>query len=402
MKLAQNLFDLITQLNELNVSDVSGMLRGLKSLCGREVKYRWVSDDRIFTDGLNTSGLIVLCSDNMYKFSRELQDQCNGVVINYNFNESTKFNILAVPPGAFDDNFRLGKLLSDPTAKIYSAIDGTTCTLFHYNNKWIISTARGCNMNDQSWSGDITFEQALFECGSQYSFSYDKLDPKFIYTVGFSHPKMHPIATKPSSWLISVSLRGYDHHTDADNLMLLPGTELLPPQLPVSVDFKSMTTQCNNSITNYLNGSDPVYGYVIRTSSGSYLVRSKLMMFIKRYYHTIPDDIPADRKKNYCNIRGYLSMDRSVYANIFNTSELFAKYDAIITELATKVVSYGRLKASAKQNMSKESSDAIVVKIFGLVESKGINLSSTDGYSVIIDLLMNKNNLDLYFNNKLL
>jgi hypothetical protein len=400
MVVAQNLLDLITRANEGSVNDVASMLAVLKNLCGKEVKYRWVSDDRIFTDGLNTRGLIVLHSDHMYKFTRELQDQCNGVIISYDYSGNQVFDILAVPPGAFDDNYKLGKILRDPSAKIYQAADGTTCTLFWYKSLWVIGTARGCNMNNQSWNGDITFEQALMECSSDYKFNYDSLDKKFIYTVGFSHPKMHPLCVKPTSWLISVSLRGYSHHSDADNLMLL--NNLLPSQLHINIDYNTMVSNCNNSISEYLSTKVPMYGYVIRTSTGSYLVRSKLLTFIKKYYHQMPTDIPNDSKVNYANIRGYLSTDRSTYANLFNVSELFSKYDATITDLATKIVSYGRLKASAKQNAPKDSADTIVFKMFKIAEAKGIDLVSNDGYSVIVDLLTNKNNLDLYFDSKLL
>lgn len=415
MKPSQNLNEFITTINNAGISDITKMISVVKQLCGREVKYRWVSDDRILPNGLNTRGLIVLCSDPLYQFKRLLQNQCNGVIIKYdlssdNVDNANKFNILAVPPGAFDPNYRLKRALSDPTTKIYPIIDGTTCTLFYYGTKWLIGTARGCNMNDQSWNGDITFEEALFECTKQYDFNYNLLDEKFIYTIGFSHPKMHPLATECNAWLISVSLSGYAHHQDSDNLMLLPSVNdklKIPAQLPLDTSFEHMTQSCMKSITNYISGATktkPVYGYVIRTASGSYLMRSKLMEFIKKYYHTLPNDIPIDRKREYVNIRGYLSHERNTYAHVFGVSELFSKYNSLIDELAAKVVNYGRLKASARQLASEkcDPSDIIVTKIFNMVDSQGINTSTTDGLSIIVDLMMNKNNLDLYFDSKLM
>lgn len=409
MKPSQNLYEFINALNAADVSDITKMISAVRQLCGREVKYRWVSDDRILPDGLNTRGLIVLCSDPLHPFKRLLQSQCNGVIISYDLSDSsdTKFNVVAVPPGAFDPNYRLKRTLSDPTTNVYPMIDGTTCTLFWYKSKWLIGTARGCNMNDQSWNGNITFEQALLECTKQYEFSYDLLDKKFIYTIGFSHPKMHPIAVNTSAWLISVSLVGYAHHQDLDNLMLLPSANdkiKIPPQLPIDANFESMASSCNLSIVNYVNGKPPVYGYVIRTSTGSYLMRSKLMEFIRKYYHTLPSHIPTDRKREYNNIRGYLSHERTTYANVFGTSELFSKYNSLIDELAAKVVNYGRLKASVRQLASEkqESCDVIVTKIFNLVDSQGINTSTPDGFSIVIDLMINKDNVDLYFDSKLM
>lgn len=135
----------------------------------------------------------------------------------------------------------------------YKINDGTTVNLYWWNPddsdaKWVISTKRGIEVNDLVWQGLNTYEVILNGVLSQYDkFSWDKLDKKRTYTVGFYHPQYHPFQSLnklPHGWFIQ------SVNNESGEISLKEDIGI-PMQEIVSESLNDLFLMCNNELTKY-------------------------------------------------------------------------------------------------------------------------------------------------------
>lgn len=141
------------------------------------------------------SSRLLLYSGRNNQKNWELARDCNGLIIDYVTGE-----VICHPPELptpprdkkfLEQNFKSEKY------DVYEAYDGTVVNMYYLGAKWRVSTARGIEMNDVKWCG-MTYWQALTECGLDSKI----LDQKTQYTLGFSHPQMHPAVESKRLWFI--------------------------------------------------------------------------------------------------------------------------------------------------------------------------------------------------------
>lgn len=181
----------------------------------------------------------------------------SGLIIDRN-----EYKIVCCPPPKVTTSFNRKEVENNwASYKIYPVVDGTMISLYYYNDKWIIATQKGINMNEvvSNW-GNITFQQAFNDANEISKINLDALDKATTYTYCLSHKLLHfgaetaltPISTWNNIYTYSEPTLSFDNF---DNLWSL---------MKSSIELEY-----------------PKYGVVLRSPTDNILVESFLQNVIK-------------------------------------------------------------------------------------------------------------------------
>lgn len=125
--------------------------------------------------------------------NNDMAVESNGVIL-----EAPEWRPLVIStltPKSNVDKSVVNAFLKGNQYDIYQLEDGTIINLYYYNDKWVISTARGIEVNKVIFN-TLDYEQILEDCiqlaGAIPAEFYGSLDKTTCYTIGFKHPDMHP------------------------------------------------------------------------------------------------------------------------------------------------------------------------------------------------------------------
>ncbi len=250
-------------------------------------------------------------------------NECNGLIIGLD-KDSGKLRVL-VYPMPYLNNKISEKKLTYPKEEydVFHAEDGTIFNLYYFNDRWVISTVRGLDMNKIEKYG-VSYVDMIDHCSNEVlGYSWDELTTKLskskCYTFGFKHENMHKF--------IPSKLNGKANHLwfvrSVNTKTGVVSTELkirnFPSQRRVeldSIDINELKKRAEESYKKYINininiddtnnntNNDPnitrdtvidnkselddfcLYGYIIRPKKHSYnksslLIESSLMTEIK-------------------------------------------------------------------------------------------------------------------------
>lgn len=373
-------------------------------------------------------GRVLLTSDRLRAdFSRELTRQCNGVVLEY-----PTWRLLSVPAGMFNPKYRLADVVSNiKDYDVYDIKDGTTVTLYWHNEKWCLSSTNGFDVSDYQWMGPSTYYVAFTSLMKNYpDFSFDKLEKNKSYTIGFRHKEFHPLLTDPQKmWFIqSCDIK----HASAGDTISISTTENigLPLQTLSALPNDCARTQWfndknNHSLNKYVssvrNGSSPDihYGFVFRSKTGKpdIIVESTLLTSVRSLMYNLPKKqhqhaelITADNRLEYTILRSYLSnYTKYTFLNLFPQFEdKYRKYDDLFSKLSNRIVNILRSRDSrnfTRTNFAARKAGTLAQRIDNLAMSLAdhirihsqINVMDSQGPNIVLDFLMNKQHLDLYY-----
>ena len=311
-------------------------------------------------------------------FKRSCAFDFPGIIVDCN----QEYKAISVPPAPPITKYKKDILQHHlKNANIIKAHDGTTVTLYYHNDKWVISTHRGYEVNTFIWFGTKTYEDVLRDVLENYpDFNYDALDKTKCYSIGFKHSEYHPfregrpvmpasvvpVATttpttidasetkaetkedvpavadtavaapaKPttSAWFIrSVDLdkfntNGRDYISYNDNIGL-------PIQERMRFNnMNDMLALANNAYTNYKTRGMINYGYLICFDDRNYLIESSLLRNIRQIFYTnrfskLDDEFD---KKTYIVVNAFLDAEKH---DVFKT--LFPQYNDMFKILEDK------------------------------------------------------------------
>lgn len=238
-------------------------------------------------------------------------------------NGGPPYKVISVPPAPPVTRYKSNYLFKNfSRCSIVKANDGTTVTLYYHNDKWVISTHRGFEVNSYNWFGTRTYQDVVNEVLAQYSFDYNKLDKNKCYTFGFNHNEFHPflegrvteteskedVKNVSRAWFIqSVDLTKFNNgqrsYVSFEDDIGLP--------LQESVQFnsvKDMFRGANDAYATYKDTGVVNYGYLIRIGSRQYLIESSLMKSIRHIFYSNKFnklDTAFDKKK-YITVNAFL------------------------------------------------------------------------------------------------
>lgn len=195
----------------------------------------------------------ISCKSDRFKMEEQtLIRECHGLIIDID-----TLNIICTPQKGFmyvygRDSEKISiitRYYDDNMYMVHKMNDGTTLNLYWYNNKWVLSTLRGIEVNDMIWLGSITYQEILNEILNTYNeFSWNNLHHDRTYTIGFYHPKYHPfqaLKNKMKAWFIQ----------SADNLtgrLLLDENIGIPYQDKMNlISLNELYIKCNNELPRY-------------------------------------------------------------------------------------------------------------------------------------------------------
>ena len=226
--------------------------------------------------------------------------ESNGLILSRN-----SYKPLVVPPRSLRFNINTdiaNTFLHQGLYHIYKATDGTCFNMYYYNDKWVISTAKGYAMNDTKWESK-TYQEIISDCLESIGFTWhtftNALDINRSYSFGFKHPNFHKFfegTGRPiyKLWFIqsvvtNENLPDYLWASDQSPIDKIPTQERYP--LVVS-NLRELYKQAANSCNDFLKSSSICYGFILRSvnapitgNNSDLFIESSLMRNIRHFWY---------------------------------------------------------------------------------------------------------------------
>jgi hypothetical protein len=111
--------------------------------------------------------------------------------------------LLVQPPNNFATRYKLDSVeekLLNCAYKQYPINEGTTVSIYWWQDHWAISSRNSIEINQLIWRG-FMYERVLNHALQKTcpKFSWDSLDKNYQYTIGYHHPAHHPFR-QPLEW----------------------------------------------------------------------------------------------------------------------------------------------------------------------------------------------------------
>lgn len=144
-------------------------------------------------------GRILLSSSNYNNNKREINAECNGVVI-----DGSNLNVLAIPAPVLAYSYNANYVRNNISKYYFVKIrDGTTVTLYWYKSAWRMSSAGAYELNDFRFIGDKTYWEMFSEVVP--ADVINMLDKTKSYVIGFRHHNVHPfLYDKQDYWFVDM------------------------------------------------------------------------------------------------------------------------------------------------------------------------------------------------------
>ena len=287
-----------------------------------------------------------------------INDECNGLVVLENpiLDEiKPRFRVLGVPmPYIRNSNqLNIANLPSYWTkdTKIYKCREGTNITLYHFNDSWRISSAKGLDMNDVKFA-TLTYQEMLDECLKNYESDWKSftslLKPSHSYALGFFHPDCHAFGhandhhpdiwvnriTNLSDFSDEVKIAEIDELPIKLNERVVKFDDITPEEI-----IKQIKEENNNAYSLYHNENTINLGYIIRNlSSGDVLFESVLQTLINNLYYDAKFNKAINstsyKRLNYVLLANYTGYDNALFRELFpKYNDVYNKYDESIDQL---------------------------------------------------------------------
>lgn len=193
--------------------------------------------------------------------------ECNGLIL-----DSESFNPICVPPKVMTKTIDVNLMSyymqpQNNLYKVYEAKDGTTYNIY-WRGRWIISTTNSLDIENIVWNNK-SFRTCLLECvGDIYrdlGEMFEGLDKNYCYSIGISHPELHPISQKEIWFIQRVCL-------DINSVNYLIADYSQPAEIKIKCqpeirvnNFNEMLNMCHNAYNEYkLNGTKR-FGFIAKS-----------------------------------------------------------------------------------------------------------------------------------------
>lgn len=278
--------------------------------------------------------------------------ECNGLIL-----EQKTWRPLVVPCRSLRFNIDTdvsNKFLHQGLYHIYRVQDGTCFNMYYYNNEWVISTAKGYNMNNVSWNNGKTYKEVVIECLERIGLTWDtftsQLDTTHCYSFGFKHPDIHKFFEGGDApiyrvWFIqSVNLNltsdQYLWASDKTPIAIIESQSV--HNEPVN-NLKELYKSASCALEDFLASKSICYGFILRSVNfdttgfhSDLFIESSLMRTIRQiwYENSIVDMCHKNQwnKERAITLNAYLDSSK-----VETFQHLFGQYTANIEEYSNMV-----------------------------------------------------------------
>jgi hypothetical protein len=105
------------------------------------------------------------------KTQEDFMEECNGLIL-----QAPTWNPLCIPLPSPKTNYKpslVNQLLDKQDYKIFKMNDGTTINMYHYNDKWVLSSTHGIEINNLSFT-NLNYQTILQECLAKVGLEYEE------------------------------------------------------------------------------------------------------------------------------------------------------------------------------------------------------------------------------------
>ena len=298
-----------------------------------------------YMSGVTRARVMLAASPRGFDYDQPYNVYCNGLVL-----DVPSWNVLALPPPAITKVYRNKEIIAGlDSLDIIPVKDGTTVTLYYWNDAWRIASKNGIDVGKYQWAGTRTYTEAVNEIATQYVDDFwGALDRSISYTIGFRHHDYHPLRKdEQKMWLVHAC------NTAAMNCAL-PRLVLVNPELGISVQTPMTRPKMSNadllawlvdqnrtSFDTFVAGGEPHYGYLLINSSNSgfaLLLESELLRKVKSMVYSVAEhgaNIAPVRRHEFMALRAYMSAaNRDDFLRLFPqfapSYAIFKKWFAIL------------------------------------------------------------------------
>jgi hypothetical protein len=236
--------------------------------------------------------------------------ESNGLIL-----ERDTWKPLVVPPRSLRFNIDTeasNRFLHQGLYHIYKAEDGTCFNMYYRSTvpttddensgRWIISTAKGYDMNNTKWDG-ITYQEIVTECLSKIGLTWEtftsQLNKTYCYSFGFKHPSFHKFFEGKDTpiykiWFIqsvdlNVSSSTYLWASDKSPVAIINNQEVYSS--PVG-NLRELYKLAGYALNDFLGVGSVCYGFILRSANfeqteyhSDLFIESNLMRTIRKYWY---------------------------------------------------------------------------------------------------------------------
>ncbi len=425
-----DVIDLVTRLKLHVAKDTESQLMFLKELVGEDIRIRYEmkrdpeqekiksTRQRPFAHLANcqVDRVILTADKSSANFLNTFTRQCNGLILSF-----PSWKVLSMPSNAFNHRFRLSEICSHiGDYDVYDIKDGTTITLYYYNDSWRMASTNAFDVGHYTWMSAVTYDDAFKAVMKQYpGFSFDKLDKSKSYVIGFRHHEFHPFTfDRPGLWFIQscdldeLNYNGkYVIKTDEDigiplqtltNLGGHKGNSLHDMLFNKNQQSVVMFTK---SLTDGSKTPDIHYGFILRSRTGAddIIIESELLKKIRMLMYNVPTsqkmtNITPRGRMQYMILRSYLSdVNKFIFLQLFpQFMPEYKRYDQEFFQLGEKIISIMRNRSAIPRPQGQKL-DALAARMAArLKNDTHINVMDAYGPSIVNDFLMQGKYIDEY------
>lgn len=390
------------------------------------------------------SRILLNTNRNRADYSRLIHYQCNGLIIDID-----TWDIICFPSHGINPVFKKKDLInycsqipinkqyfqSTKGIRITSNIisDGTIVNLYHWNNKWYISTHNGIVMNQIkpiNACKDVVFTQIMDDLFKKFNIKKEYLKESQTHTFCIRHPYIHFLDIKKKfnvTYIKSTDNNtGISHYNSKfDNI--------LQKQVYINnIDqINKIYANAESALDNYLRNkatmreTEPYYGEIIEICIDNKLINrifieSTLMSKIRKLcYNTSKKDACylnpklkdkiLQNKYKYLALRAYLDYpNKSMFINLFPCfSDEYSKITNYISDIVNGVILLLRGEKLIRLNYFARNTNSeylqivkqiseIFYKIVNEKVVKIINVYDKDTKNIIYDMILDLKYIHIY------
>ncbi|NDD93082.1 hypothetical protein EBZ37_13500, partial [bacterium] len=202
----------------------------------------------------------------------------NNVIFNGIIIDAAESKVIAIHPKAMLLLHNDLTVINKEKYRMYKAYDGSLITVYYWNNKWCIASAKSIDFSDSCMFGKTTVNVIIKELLDKIGLSFDDLDKNTCYSFVFTHPEWHPRAKKSE-------LR-YINAYDVDTYKLLTDIpEILKDKINIQEEVDITNIDTLIAQLHDINKDTFISGYIFRAiddNSIDYYIESAAMNILRK------------------------------------------------------------------------------------------------------------------------
>jgi hypothetical protein len=293
----------------------------------------------------------------------------------------------------------------------YSVIDGSTVSMYYFDNKWRISTTNGYDVGGLKWNNsDITYQTVMTQLFSDNKISQNDLDVSLSYTFIVRHPSIHLLKRDPMGlWLLRTTNGASEVPIDSLYKPIRSLMRQLARTRPMS--YKQVNDICKSALSNYIKhprSSNIHYGFILRADcelgyDTNVLLESTMLKKIRQLIYNLPKGTfrPA-KPRQYCILRAYLNYSqRPIFKALFpEYLPTFEQYDNLFAQVTNCIMNCMRNR-NTRAKLIEFHNEPYEIMAFNLLSEiermENVNTFDSTSNYILRDIVVDPKYLDMYY-----